>query len=91
MYKDRNFYEGYFKKGHPNGEGRMIVIKNGKFYLHLFAKIIQSIFYCVDIINVIKGRFKNGIFKDKDLYQTYIDNESIQQIDFKDIDEVCLI
>ena len=27
LYKNGNFYEGYFEKGLPNGQGRMIVIE----------------------------------------------------------------
>ena len=70
LYKNGNFYEGYFEKGLPNGQGRMIVIENGEFYWRIFAKTMQTIFYCVDIIEVKEGRFK-----DEDLYQDDTDNK----------------
>ena len=90
LYKNGNFYEGYFEKGLPNGQGRMIVIENGEFYWRIFAETMQTIFYCVDIIKVKNGRFKDGVFKDEDLYQDDTDNKG--KVDRnKDNTLVCLI
>ena len=51
---------------------------------------MQTIFYCVDIIKVKNGRFKDGVFKDEDLYQDDTDNKG--KVDRnKDNTLVCLI